>query len=317
MPPLPPTSQASVTSPVGQHPWKNGAHLLVGDPVGVTSQQAPLVSSAGPGKPLTPAGPKTNQDVIFSGVALIVVRSIALVWGAFFKDDSSMQFLGIMVYVASALVCLYGIVSLVPAGRQSELRVPRGCEFVPVCLAARDGCYTCPCVPWTLGSWGAIAFVVSLSIASVNGFSAVAIDCISGTLLLIFGASWVQRLRQQDGYYCCTPDSSGRSLGRPPAQKTSDQAPSAALAAANARDRPPPDAASSKDAAPADAVGKPAELPLATTEAAAPSPLPVAFPPLPGSPGPPPTPATTAAPPLLPTAFPPLPGGDAVASAGT
>lgn len=142
--------------------------------------------------------PDARDAIAFSGITLLVIRSIALVWGLLLSGEESLHFLGVIVYGASGLVCLWGLVSLVrPAS------VPRGCDCAPACADAQSGILSCPCVPWTLGLWGLLAVLVTIILWAVRGLTVLAIDVASGSLMALFGFSWLGRLRCQDGFWCC------------------------------------------------------------------------------------------------------------------
>jgi len=206
--------------PVGvwQLPSGSPPAALVGEPVKVVAGDPPTKINVAQGEPQVkvPPGaaqatlvwkaavgpdftdPDARDAIAFSGITLLVIRSIALVWGLLLSGEESLHFLGVIVYGASGLVCLWGLVSLVrPAS------VPRGCDCAPACADAHSGILSCPCVPWTLGLWGLLAVLVTIVLWAIRGLTVLAIDVASGSLMAAFGFSWLGRLRCQDGFWCC------------------------------------------------------------------------------------------------------------------
>jgi len=186
----------------------SGAMALVGEPVKVSPGDPPVKTSVAQGEPQATfvwksvggdlADPDARDAIAFSGIALLVLRSIALVWGLLMSGEEKLHFLGVIVYGASGLVCLWGLVALVhPAS------VPRGCDCAPACAGAQSGILSCPLVPWTLGLWGLLAVLVTIILWAVRGLTVLAIDVASGSLMAAFGFSWLGRLRCQDGHWCC------------------------------------------------------------------------------------------------------------------
>jgi len=177
------------------HAVARAVPAVVGDPVKVAqgAPQAPLKW-----KNVDFTDPDARDAIAFSGITLMVIRSIALVWGLVLSGEESLHFLGVIVYGASGLVCLWGLVSLV---RPSS--VPRGCECAPACATAQSGILSCPCVPWTLGLWGLLAILATIIIWWMRGLNVLVIDTASGALLAAFGFVWLGRLRCQDGHWCC------------------------------------------------------------------------------------------------------------------
>lgn len=98
------------------HAVARAVPAVVGDPVKVAqgAPQAPLKW-----KNVDFTDPDARDAIAFSGITLMVIRSIALVWGLVLSGEESLHFLGVIVYGASGLVCLWGLVSLV---RPSSVR---------------------------------------------------------------------------------------------------------------------------------------------------------------------------------------------------
>lgn len=196
MSPAPPSVMAPVKPPTAAAP------VLVGESVGIASGHGQAAPFTEPQKEnqLLPEAAILNTSTSFSGIALLLVRTLHILWVLILWGVTELRFLGIFLFIASLAACIFGLATLL-----RPEQTPRGLECIPVCAHAKVGCLSCPCVPWTLGLWGIFAFLATLMLVALEGFTLRCLDGISAIFLMLFGFCWLYTLKYQGGHFCCAP----------------------------------------------------------------------------------------------------------------
>lgn len=187
---------------------------MVGKPVGVgvsiepkkplPLQQRPAARGKSLGTSLRTKEGDLDMSIAFTGIVCLIARFVMAFWLFFLSGEEDLGFVGWFSYLGAFVASAAGVFGMLRHGA-----LPLGCECIPACAGAQAGCFTCPCVPWSLSVWGIIGIFIgsaAIGAGTLNVSAGLFVVDILGALMLgTFGCWWLWLLRQQEGRACCIP----------------------------------------------------------------------------------------------------------------